>query len=192
MSTIDRWVLKTLFAFAAHHHDPLWPHHVYSINLSGQSLNDDHFLSFVCELLDGHALGADQCCFEITETAAITNLTKAVHFITTLKERGCRFSLDDFGSGLSSFAYLKNLPVDYLKIDGGFVRDIAVDPIDRAMVEAINNIGHLMGLKTIAEFVENQAIVDQLTALGVDYAQGYFIGRPAALTDLALCQVSSL
>lgn len=192
MGTIDRWVLTTLFAAVSDPRAVLARNNVYSVNLSGQSLNDDHFLDFVLQLLDANHLPAAQLCFEITETAAITNLTKAVHFMNTVRERGCRFSLDDFGSGLSSFGYLKNLPVNFLKIDGEFVRDIAVDPIDHAMVEAINNIGHLMGLRTIAEFVESQAIVDKLKGLGIDYAQGYFCGRPTPLSELALRQACNL
>jgi len=114
---------------------------------------------------------------------AITNLAVAVEFIHELRALGCRFALDDFGSGLSSFAYLKDLPVDFLKVDGHFVRDIAHDSIDRAMVEAVNRIGHEIGLRTIAEFVESQAILDCLRELGVDYAQGYAIARPQPLAD---------
>jgi EAL domain-containing protein (putative c-di-GMP-specific phosphodiesterase class I) len=120
-------------------------------------------------------------CFEITETAAISNLNMATTFITTLKESGCQFALDDFGSGLSSFAYLKNLPVDYLKIDGIFVQDICNDEIDLAMVKSINEIGHLMGKQTIAEFVESKDVYDKIEALGIDYAQGYWISQPVPL-----------
>jgi len=121
---------------------------------------------------------------EITETAAISNLNMAMKFISTLKGLRCRFALDDFGSGLSSFAYLKNLPVDFLKIDGMFVRNIVDDPIDHAMVKSINEIGQVMGMKTIAEFVENNEIKDKLMAIGVDYAQGYAIGKPQPLSAL--------
>ncbi|MCK5120394.1 MAG: EAL domain-containing protein, partial [Methylococcales bacterium] len=123
-------------------------------------------------------------CFEITETAAIGNLTYATKFIHELRNKGCLFSLDDFGSGLSSFAYLKNLPVDYLKIDGFFIKDILDDPVDLAMVKSINEVGHVMGKKTIAEFVENKEIFDLLNTLGVDYAQGYGIAKPKPLDEL--------
>jgi Amt family ammonium transporter len=127
---------------------------------------------------------AGKLCFEITETAAVANLSKAIQFIRTLKEYGCRFALDDFGSGMSSFAYLKNLPVDYLKIDGNFVRDMARDPIDRAMVAAIHQVGSVMGIRTIAEYVENGEILAALREIGVDYVQGYGIARPQPLADV--------
>ena len=127
---------------------------------------------------------AHKISFEITETAAIANLSYATKFINQLKEQGCLFSLDDFGSGLSSFAYLKNLPVDYLKIDGLFVKDILHDKVDLAMVKSINEVGHVMNKKTIAEFVENEAIFNLLKSLGIDYAQGYGIGKPVPLDEL--------
>ena len=125
-----------------------------------------------------------QICFEITETAAIANLGSAIHFIKTLKARGCRFALDDFGSGLSSFAYLKTLPVDFLKIDGLFVKDIVDDAINLAMVKSINEIGQVMGKRTIAEFVENESTLEKLKEIGIDYAQGYGIGRPLPIDNM--------
>ena len=134
--------------------------------------------------IERHGVPAQLICFEITETSAIANLNKAIVFMQRLKDIGCQFALDDFGSGLSSFAYLKSLPVDFLKIDGVFVKDIVADPIARAMVASINTIGHEMGLQTVAEFVETEAILDQLRELGVDYAQGYFLGHPQPLSEL--------
>ena len=130
-------------------------------------------------------LPAEKICFEIKEAAAIANLTDTTRFIKTLKARGCCFALDDFGSGLSSFAYLKNLPVDYLKIDGMLVKNIVDHPIDFALVRSINDIGHLMGKKTVAKYVENDQIYEKLQPLGIDYAQGFGIARPLPLTELA-------
>jgi len=141
-------------------------------------------LDFIISQLESSGIDGEKICFEITETAAISNLNLAVKFISTLKDKGCLFALDDFGSGLSSFAYLKNLPVDFLKIDGMFVKDIVDDPIDRAMVKSINEIGQIMGMKTIAEFVENNEIMDILRDIGVNYAQGYGIDKPRVLNDL--------
>jgi len=176
MPDIDRWVisqvLKQLKQF------PLDERCLITINLSGAPLSDDKFLEFVVDQLDEESVNAEQFCFEITETAAISNLGNVTTFIATLQKLGCQFSLDDFGSGLSSFSYLKNLNVNYLKIDGAFVRDMTRDPVDRGMVEAINKIGHVMSIKTIAEFVENQATLDILVEIGIDYAQGYYFSKP--------------
>jgi diguanylate cyclase (GGDEF)-like protein len=181
---LDRWVVAHALQWLARHPDVSKTVALWGINLSGQSLSEESFLEFVLQQLDETAIFADQICFEITETAAIANLTGAVRFINSLKQRGCRFALDDFGSGLSSFAYLKNLPVDFVKIDGVFVKDIIDNPLDFAMVRSINEIGQLMDKKTIAEFVENETILDKLRSLGVDYVQGYGIGRPQPLRDL--------
>ena len=186
-STLDRWVI---------HHALNWlrtnPHllqrlHLCGINLSGQSFGDDGVLRSILDELDqaGPEL-AGKLCFEVTETAAISDIVHATRFIRSLKSRGCRFALDDFGSGFSSFAYLKSLPVDFVKIDGGFVREIARNSVDLAMVRSINEIGHVMGMQTIAEFVENRDILDVLREIGVDYAQGYEIGRPLPITEFAL------
>jgi EAL domain-containing protein (putative c-di-GMP-specific phosphodiesterase class I) len=147
-------------------------------------LCDEHFLDFVERQFSINEVPHQSICFEITETAAITNLTEAIEFIRVLKAKGCKFSLDDFGSGLSSFTYLKNLPVDFLKIDGAFVKDMETDPMDRAMVESINHIGHVMGLKTIAEFVESEQIMEHLKAIQVDYVQGDWIKSPQPLSSL--------
>jgi diguanylate cyclase (GGDEF)-like protein/PAS domain S-box-containing protein len=178
---LDRWVIETAFGWLRADAQRLEQLYLCSINLSGQSLGDEGMLEFLIERIDSHALPGDKLCFEITETAAISDLNHAVHFVRTLKERGCRFALDDFGSGLSSFAYLKNLPVDFVKIDGIFVRDMLKSSIDLAMVRSINDIGHVMGMETIAEFVETDAIYTELFKVGVDFAQGYAIGRPQPL-----------
>jgi diguanylate cyclase (GGDEF)-like protein/PAS domain S-box-containing protein len=155
-----------------------------SINLSGVSFGDEDFRAFLTETLGQSLDLARQICFEITETAAIGNLTEAASLIESLRGLGSRIALDDFGSGLSSFAYLKNLPVDYLKIDGGFVRDIARDPMDRAIVHSIREVGRAMGKETIGEFVESEEVADLLRELEVDYAQGFWLGRPVPLDDL--------
>ncbi len=184
ISKIDYWVINTSFDLLAN--NPIFLNQINfcSINLSGQSLTDPNVLDFIITKLDEAELDAEKICFEITETAAISNLSIAKKFISTLKGFGCRFALDDFGSGLSSFAYLKNLPVDFLKIDGMFVKDIVDDPIDHAMVKSINEIGQVMGMKTIAEFVENDEINGMLREIGVNYAQGYGIGKPQPLLEL--------
>ena len=182
---IDKWVVKTLFDYIASYPGLLAELGVCSINLSGQSLADPDFLTYVSDTLTKSQLPADRFCFEITETAAISNLTTALQFIESIKKHGCRFALDDFGSGLSSFAYLKALPVDYLKIDGIFVKDIVDDPADFAMVKSIHDIGKSLGKKTIAEFVENDEIKRSLTRIGVDFAQGYGVGRPVPLDEFS-------
>jgi EAL domain-containing protein (putative c-di-GMP-specific phosphodiesterase class I) len=175
---IDRWVIENAFRWLVSEADEREKLSLCSINLSGQSLGDDKFLPFVIDQFHRSGIDASKICFEITETAAIANLAKATQLIHELKALGCGFSLDDFGSGMSSFGYLKQLPVDHLKIDGAFVRDIAHDPIDRAMVEAINKVGHVMGLTTIAECVETPETLEILELMGVDYAQGFAIARP--------------
>ncbi|MEO7493316.1 MAG: EAL domain-containing protein [Massilia sp.] len=154
---------------------------LYSINLSGTSLNDDGMFDHITRQFSDFQIDPARICFEITETAIIAHLTKAQEFMARLRALGCRFSLDDFGSGLSSFAYLRSLPVDYLKIDGVFVRDIATNEINRAMVKAINEVGHVMGIATVAEYVEDQATFDIVRELGIDYAQGHAVGQPRPL-----------
>ncbi len=181
MPTLDRWVVRGVFGWLKAHRDRLCPEAVFSINLSGQSLGDEDFADFVLDQLNVAGIEPRHICFEITETAAIANLTRALRLMHALRAVGVSFALDDFGSGMSSFAYLKNLPLDTIKIDGAFVRDMLTDPVDYAMVEAITHIGHVMGLTTIAEYVENDEIVRRLTALGVDYAQGYGVHRPQPL-----------
>jgi diguanylate cyclase (GGDEF)-like protein/PAS domain S-box-containing protein len=179
---IDRWVLENTLRWLVSEADERERLLMCAINLSGQSLGDDKFLPFVIEQFQRSGLDATKICFEITETAAVASFSQANRFIKSLKELGCKFSLDDFGTGLSSFGYLKHFPVDYLKIDGSFVRGILTDPIDREMVRSINEIGHLTGKLVIAEFAENQEIIQTLASLGVDYAQGYGIAQPSRLS----------
>jgi len=181
MPTMDRWVVRTTLQWLGDSEFQLDTLVFFTINLSGTTLADDFFLQFLINEIKDSAVPASKICFEITETAAIANLQRATLFMTELKQLGCRFALDDFGSGMSSFAYLKNLPVDFLKIDGTFVRDISSDEVDRVMVEAINKVGHVMGLQTIAEHVENQETLHILKTIGVDYAQGYELGAPEPL-----------
>jgi len=184
ISKIDRWVIEHSFNLLAEHPDFLKHVNFISINLSGRSITDPEMLEFIIKHFDISGIEGNKICFEVTETAAISNLSSAMKFISTLKELNCRFALDDFGSGLSSFAYLKNLSVDFLKIDGVFVKDIVSDPIDYAMVKSINEIGQVMGMQTIAEFVENEDIKSMLKNIGVDYAQGYGIGKPSLFDDI--------
>ncbi|NOU42132.1 MAG: EAL domain-containing protein [Methyloglobulus sp.] len=181
---LDRWLIATLLEWLGNRPDFLAKLSICSVNLSGLSLSDEYMLDFISEQFERWSVPTHKLCFEITETAAISNLSYATHFIDRLKEQGCLFSLDDFGSGLSSFAYLKNLSVDYLKIDGLFVKDILEDQVDLAMVKSINEVAHVMNKKTIAEFVENEHIFNLLKTLGVDYAQGYGIGKPVPLDEL--------
>jgi diguanylate cyclase (GGDEF)-like protein/PAS domain S-box-containing protein len=180
MPAIDRWVIRTALATLSRlrAQSNSTPISLCAINLSGASIGDERFLDFVHEQLRVFDVPRECICFEITETAAIYNLDKAQRFIQVFRALGCRFSLDDFGAGMSSFAYLKHLPVDFLKIDGGFVKDMADDPIDRAMVEAINSVGHVMGKQTIAEFVDSERVMAALREIGVDYAQGYGVAKP--------------
>ncbi|MCB1843601.1 MAG: EAL domain-containing protein, partial [Halioglobus sp.] len=152
------------------------------VNVSGQSITQPSFREFVAGLLRQHPAIATRLCFEITETAAIASYSQANRFINALKELGCKFALDDFGTGLSSFGYLKHFPVDFLKIDGSFVKEILHGPIDREMVRSINEIGHLTGKRTIAEFAENEEIITMLRGMGIDYAQGYGVSEPKRVT----------
>lgn len=178
MPVIDRWAIReALRRFAARQGSG--QRHSLALNLSGTTLNDERFLEFLMGELDQVALEPGALCFEITETAAITNMANVVYFMRQLKSRGVRFALDDFGSGLSSFSYLKTLPVDILKIDGQFVENVVRDPVDRSMVSAICQVARTMGLVTCAERVETPEALEVLAQLGIDYAQGYLFGQPA-------------
>lgn len=181
MSMIDFWVIKSAFQYCKRFCARDDIAYTCCINLSGATVGDERLITYIREQFDLFEISPKSICFEITETAAIANLNSATNLINQLKQIGCRFALDDFGSGMSSFGYLKTLPVDYIKIDGSFVKDMLHDRIDHAMVEAINNIGHVMGIQTIAEFVEDDAIKDELTKLNVNFAQGYGIDRPAPI-----------
>lgn len=181
MSTLDRWVIQQALSDLADASNRPEARYTVAINLSGNSLSEDRFLEFVIDELSRRKLPAGAVCFEITETAAINNLARVIHFMQELRKLGCKFSLDDFGSGLSSFTYLKNLPVDYLKIDGQFIRNVVDDTVDESMVRAIHEVGHAMGIETIAERVESKQVLDKLGALGVEFAQGYYIARPASV-----------
>jgi len=185
MTAIDRWVIQSAFRWLVSEADERERLALCSINLSGQSLADEKFLPFVIEQFQKSGLSGACICFEITETAAIASYSQANRFIHALKEIGCRFALDDFGTGLSSFGYLKHFPVDYLKIDGSFVKEMLHDPIDREMVRSINEIGHLTGKKTIAEFAENTEIITMLRGMGIDFAQGYGVAEPKRLIQAA-------
>lgn len=182
MPDIDRWVVKRAFEWYEEFGSRL--DIVMNVNLSGLSLTESDFLEYIQQLFKHHDVPPSAVCFEVTETAAIQNLHIAANFMQSLRELGCRFALDDFGSGLSSFEYLKELPVDFLKIDGKFIRNMVTDPVDRAMVDAINNVGHTMNLQTIAEYVENDDIMNELFRVSVDFAQGFGVGMPTPLDSL--------
>ncbi len=182
MPAIDRWVVSNTFRMLMLDRKRVEENiSTCCINLSGQSLSDERFMDFLVSEISDSGVNPRLLCFEITETAVIANLSNASHFISTLRGMGCRFALDDFGVGLSSFSYLKNLAVDYLKLDGCFVQNMVADNIDLAMVEAINQIGHTMNIRTIAEYVEDQETLKAVRAIGVDYAQGHMISKPVPI-----------
>lgn len=196
LTSIERWVISSLLE----HLHRLWqaggvPAHLaqcgyYAVNISGASVNDKSFPDFLRNLLTRYALPPGLLCFEITETTAISSLSKAAELIHEFKGLGCRFSLDDFGTGMSSFAYLKYLPVDTLKIAGMFVKDMANDPMDAAIVEAIHRISHILGMQTVAESVEDAETLEAVSRLGIDFAQGYHIAEPEALEPVTLAQAA--
>ncbi|MEJ2620011.1 MAG: EAL domain-containing protein [Candidatus Thiodiazotropha sp.] len=181
MQRLDRWVVDHIFTYLGKHSQYRDQGQLFFINLSGTSLSDPGFFHFIRERMESLKVPPQSICFEVTETAAINNLEITESFIQEIREMGCHFALDDFGAGLSSFSYLKSLTVDFLKVDGAFVKQIEDDKMSRAIVDAINTIGHVAGLKTIAEFVERKQTQDVLQRMGVDYAQGYGIQRPVPL-----------
>ncbi|HEX3913857.1 MAG TPA: PAS domain S-box protein [Steroidobacteraceae bacterium] len=183
MPSIDRWVVREALNRVVHRIESGVKPFTVAVNLSGTSLNDERFLEFLIAELSAGELVAGAMCFEITETAAIENLSNVVYFMRELKNRGCHFALDDFGSGLSSFMYLKTLPVDYLKIDGQFVENVTRDPVDRSMVAAISQVGNAMGIQTIAERVESPEVLLELGRLGIGFAQGFYIAKPRSTKE---------
>lgn len=184
MPEIDRWVLNEALALIGRGDDYFSRVQYFSINLSGQSMGDGRFLDFAAERIRSCDVDPQRLVFEITETTAVTNLSRTAQLMEQLRQMGCRFALDDFGSGLSSFSYLKQLPLDFLKIDGTFVRDICNDAVDLETVKSINQVGHAMKLATIAEYVQNRDILDALRTIGVDFVQGYYVGQPQPLDSL--------
>jgi len=184
MTKVDRWVVGTTLRWLRHNPEVSARTSICSINLSGPSVGDEAFGQLVVDAFAETEVPPEKICFEITETAAISDLSHATHFIDEMRALGCHFALDDFGSGLAGFSYLKALDVDFLKIDGAFVREIVDAPVDHAMVKAINEVGQIMGKQTIAEYVENETINDKLRALGVDYAQGYAVDKPRPIDSL--------
>lgn len=185
MSAVDRWVIESVLRWMTGNRSLLDSIGGFSINLSGHSMNDDSFLDFMFENLVRYGVPRDKLIFEVTETTAVANLEDAADFINEMRNIGCRFSLDDFGAGQSSYAYLKRLPVDFIKIDGAFVRNIAQDDVDYALVKSITEMGHFLNKKIIAEYVSDEEILEVVKDIGVDYVQGYFLGRPCFIEELA-------
>ena len=182
---IDQWVIRAALDWLCSDEKILTRIETCAINISGHSLDNDDFLNFCIQKLEASRLPPGKLCFEISETIAIANLGNTRKFITALKGKGCSFALDDFGSGLSSFGYLKNLPVDYIKIDGTFIRDLLTDSVDREMVTTIRRVGQIVNKKTIAEFVENDETRQALLEIGIDYAQGYAIAKPRPIKSFS-------
>ena len=195
MPMVDRWIINRLFALQADNlrtwHQTNPNQFLFAVNLSGTTVTDDGFLRYLKRQFEDWQVPYPSICFEITETAAMGSLEQARTFIHEISVLGCRFALDDFGTGLSSYAYLRSLGVHYLKIDGSFVRGIATDPVNRAMVQSINHVGHVLGLETIAEWAEDEATLDVLRDLGVDYAQGFAVGRTQPVSNFTLAQVDT-
>jgi EAL domain-containing protein (putative c-di-GMP-specific phosphodiesterase class I) len=185
MTLVDRWVVKEAFSWISQLMDAQKVVPNLAINLSGTSVTEDSFMDFLLEQISEFGVGTSRICFEITETGTISNLVKAADFVRTFRNIGCKFSIDDFGTGLASHNYLRELPVDYVKIDGTFVREIHKNRSDYAMARSINDLAHFLGQETIAESVENDEIVAKLREISVDYLQGWGIARPRLLADIA-------
>lgn len=183
MLQLDRWVVETALANFSRLHPSGAPVHLCAINLSALTVEDDSFADFVLDRLQRYQVAPEQVCFEITETAAVASMVRVIALMDTLRKAGCRFSLDDFGAGMASFGYLKNLPVDFVKIDGSFIRNIESDVVSLSIVRAVTEIGHLLGLKVVAEWVGDERAVTLLREIGVDYAQGFYLHQP----EMALC-----
>jgi len=188
MPAVDRWILAHVLGRQAEQlrawHERYPGRFLFAVNLSGTTLTDEAFLPYLMRQFEAHQVPYETICFEITETAAIADLSRARAFMQTLRGLGSVFAVDDFGAGFASYAYLKHLPVQYLKIDGDFVRKLETDPVDRVLVESINHMGHVLGLETIAEWAETPQVVDALREIGVDYAQGYGVGRAVDLAEV--------
>lgn len=184
MAAVDRWIITRVLGWMSQHSDYIQSIGGFAINLSGHSLNDDSFLDFIFEKLVEYDVPRNKLVFEVTETTAVANLDDAADFISEMKEIGCRFSLDDFGAGQSSYAYLKMLPVDFIKIDGAFVKNIANDDIDYAMVKSITDMGHFLEKLIVAEYVTDQDVLDTVADIGVDYVQGFHLGKPCFIEEL--------
>ena len=192
VTNIDRRVIEHSFKWLAENSGGNNQTITLSVNLSGQAIGSPDMLKFILDMAEASGAPPEQVIFEVTETAAIANITAATSFMLTLRGCGFRFALDDFGSGLSSFTYLKKLPVNFLKIDGVFVRDIQSDPVDYAMVKSISELGHLLGKETIAKFVETIELSDELRKMGIDYVQGHAFGRPQPLNNFVQSQTPHL
>ena len=192
MTVIDRWVLRTAFSALGKHRRGATTDRIFFINLSGDSLNDPAFAEFVRELFRAHQIPPANIGFEITETAVVGNLNESVGLVGELRRMGCRIALDDFGTGLSSFAYLRSLPIDFLKIDGQFVRNADNSPLDNAIIESIVNVARKMGVHTVAEYVETDSVLNCMRKLGVDYVQGFAVAMPMPFADPADATVTPL
>jgi EAL domain-containing protein (putative c-di-GMP-specific phosphodiesterase class I) len=184
MVDVDRWVINQVFSWISQQMDEQKQIPYLAINISGTSITDDNFMDYLLEQISEYGVGTNRLCFEITETGTISNMVKAGDFVRELKNIGCRFAIDDFGTGLASHNYLRELPVDLLKIDGTFISKIHENDRDYAMVKSINDLAHFLGQETIAEFVENDDIIDRLREIGVDYLQGWGVGKPILFDDL--------